>query len=204
MKKKCSGIILAGGLSKRLDGANKAFLQVGGKKIIDILYNLMQPLFDDLILVTNDPVSYEYLNMLIVSDAYDVRSSLTGIHAGLLFAKNDYSFFTACDAPFLKKEVIELLLESIDSKIDVIIPSTAAGLEPLCSIYSKRCLRPIERNIYNNTFKIQNFFKDVKVKKIPEEKIREKDPELLSFFNVNYLEKIKEADEKYLEINKML
>jgi len=96
-------VILAGGLNTRFSGTNKAFLRIRGKRILDHIYDLCKELFEEIILVTNDPLQYLEWDLVIATDIFPVRSSLTGIHAGLFCATNPYAFFIACDAPFLKK-----------------------------------------------------------------------------------------------------
>ncbi|MDY6790007.1 MAG: molybdenum cofactor guanylyltransferase [Thermodesulfobacteriota bacterium] len=181
----CTGVILAGGMNTRFSGRDKAFLSVGGKRIMDHLYHLFDALFEDIILVTNDPHKYLEWDMNIVTDLFSVRSSLTGIHAGLFYALNPFAFFAACDTPFLKRELVETIIRSIEKRVDMVIPQTPAGLEPLCAVYSKECLKPVERQILQKKFKIDQLFKKRRVKKIPEKILRQKDPELISFFNIN-------------------
>ena len=181
----CTGVILAGGMNTRFSGRDKAFLSVGGKRILDHLYHLFDSLFEDIVLVTNDPHKYLEWDMNIVTDLFSVRSSLTGIHAGLFYALNPFAFFAACDTPFLKKELVETIIRSIEKRFDVVIPKTPAGLEPLCAVYSKECLKPVERQIRQKKFKIEQLFQKRRVKKIPEKILRQKDPELISFFNIN-------------------
>ncbi len=79
----CSGVILAGGRNSRFGGREKAFLPVGGKLLFERIYEVCRPLFDELILVTNNPAAYLRWDLHIVTDLFAVRSSLTGIHAGL-------------------------------------------------------------------------------------------------------------------------
>jgi len=142
----CSGVILAGGLNSRFSGRNKAMLEIGGRRILDRIYAVFAEIFEEIVLVTNDPLQYFEWDMTITSDIFSIRSSLTGIHAGLFCISNPYTYVAACDAPFLKKELIQSLIEQITPKTDVILPETSAGLEPLCAVYSKQCLKPIERN----------------------------------------------------------
>ena len=185
MKLPCTGVILAGGRNTRLSGKNKAFLYIRGKRIVDHIYAIFKDLFEDIILVTNDPLKYLEMDCHIVTDIFSIRSSLTGIHAGLFYASTQHSFFSACDTPFLKKELVETVIEGIEPGMDVVIPETSAGLEPLCAVYSKRCLKPIEQELIRKKLKIQNFFKKLRVKKIPEEILVKIDPDLTSFFNIN-------------------
>jgi molybdopterin-guanine dinucleotide biosynthesis protein A len=195
MKHSCSGVILAGGLSTRYGGENKAFLRVGGMRILDRLFAVYAKLFDEIILVTNNPREFLDWDALVVTDIFPVRSSLTGIHAGLFYASQPFAFVAACDTPFLKKEVVETVLENLEPEIDLVIPQTSAGLEPLCAAYSKRCLKAAEEHIRQNKFKIQMALSGKRVKKIPEGVLREKDPEFLSFFNVNSPEDLARAEQ---------
>ncbi|MBU1182530.1 MAG: molybdenum cofactor guanylyltransferase [Pseudomonadota bacterium] len=188
-----TGVILAGGLNTRFSGANKALMQIGGKQILDRIYAVFSNLFEEIILVTNDPVKYIGWDLKIVTDIYPYRSSLTGIHAGLFYSTKSHSFITACDTPFLNKELVEAIICSVEPQIDIVIPQTSIGLEPLCAVYSKRCQKPIENQIEKQEFKIDKFFNKVRVKKISDKELRAKDPDLTSFFNVNSPSSLEEA-----------
>ncbi len=195
MKPACSGVILTGGENKRFSGLNKAFTKVGGIKLIERVYSVFKELFDEIILVTNEPLEYLEWDVMVTRDLFPFRSSMTGIHAGLHCAANPYVFIAACDTPFLKKGLVGSILDSIEPKFDIVIPKTKAGLEPLCAAYSKKCLTPVEKNLVSGKLKIRDFFEKVKVKKISEELLREQDPDLVSFFNINTLHDLDKACE---------
>ena len=181
----CSGIILAGGLNTRFSGKEKAFLNVDGERIVDRIYRIFCEMFEEIIVVTNDPIKFLDWDVHIVTDLFPVRSSLTGIHAGLFHSRTPYAFFAACDIPFLKKEVVKAVIGAITPDIDAVIPETAAGFEPLCAAYSTRCLENVRRHMTKNRLKIQLFLKKMHVRTIPEERLRRIDPQLISFFNIN-------------------
>ena len=181
----CTGVILAGGENRRFSGKNKALVQVAGKRILDHIYGVFSDLFEEIILVTNNPIQYFEWDLNIVTDLFPVRSSMTGIHAGLFYAKNRYAFVTASDTPFIKKELIETILNNIEPRVDVVVPETPKGLEPLCALYSKECLNPIKQQLEREKFKIDHCFQKVRIKTIPEKMLREKDPDLVSFININ-------------------
>ncbi|MBN1841560.1 MAG: molybdenum cofactor guanylyltransferase [Deltaproteobacteria bacterium] len=199
MRYPCSGVILSGGLNSRMGGQNKAFLSVGHQRILDRLFNTFDGLFEEVLLVTNDPLQYLSWDALIVSDLFPVRSSLTGIHAGLFHASAPHIFVTACDTPFLSRPLIKRLLEEIEPKWDVIIPVTAEGRQPLCAIYSKRCMKPIDDQLENQDPKIIRFFPKVKVKAVSDAQIRAADPDLLSFFNINTPDELAIAEKIFAE-----
>jgi len=176
---------LAGGENSRFSGKNKALVSIGGKRILDRIYEVFTILFDKIILVTNDPLQYMEWDFDIVTDIFPVRSSLTGIHTGLFYITTPYAFFVACDIPFIKKELIGILLDNVEPGIDIVIPETSKGVEPLCSVYSKRCFKPIEEQLEKKSLKIQRVFQKVRVKKISEDILRTIDPDLVSFSNIN-------------------
>lgn len=189
----CSGVILAGGLGTRFAGHDKALLEVGGRRILDRVMTVFTGLFDEIILVTNHPLRYLEWDVRIVTDLLPVRSSLTGIYTGLFYASNPFVFVTGCDTPFLKKELVELVLARIEPAIDIVMPATAAGMEPLCAVYSKNCLKPAEQHLRQNKLKIQLALRRCRLKTISEKALRRTDGELISFFNVNTPEDLARA-----------
>jgi molybdopterin-guanine dinucleotide biosynthesis protein A len=194
MKFPCSGVILAGGMNTRFSGRDKAFIPVGGKPIVERLGGIFQELFEEIILVTNTPQKYLAWDFHIVTDLFPFRSSLTGIHAGLFHATKPYAFFAACDTPFLKKEMVQSIVDAIEAGVDIVIPQTSAGMEPLCAVYATRCLKSIEMNLARRKLKIQMLFKKVRVKKIRETVLRDIDRDLISFFNINSPEDLARAE----------
>jgi molybdenum cofactor guanylyltransferase len=192
-KHSCAGAILAGGRGSRFHGRNKALLRVGDETILDRTERLFRSFFEEIILVTNDPLAYLDRDLVLASDVYDYRSSLTGIHAGLSVADAPHLFVAACDAPFLKPEVVAAVLDHLEPRHDVVIPATRAGLEPLCAIYSRRCLKRMARHVEERKVKIQWVFGDMQVRKVPESVLAGLDPELDSFMNVNTPEDLEKA-----------
>jgi molybdopterin-guanine dinucleotide biosynthesis protein A len=180
-----TGIILAGGQNTRFSGTNKALIRVGEKCILDRIYAVFSDVFEEIILVTNDPIQYLEWDLNIVTDLFPIRSSLTGLPAGLFYMTTPYAFFAACDIPFLKKGLVQTILHHIEPGADIVIPKTSKGLEPLCAVYSKKCLQPIEQQLVKRELKIRKVFQKVNVKKLSETILRENDPDLVSFYNIN-------------------
>ncbi len=189
-----SGVILSGGKNTRHRGRNKALLSVGGLRIIDRIIEVMQPVFDQLIIVTNDLTAYRGLNVAFTNDSFKTRCSLTGLHAGLQAVKTRKAFVVGCDAPFIKKEMIDALLHFDRPDVDVTVPSTQAGLEPLFAIYSKSCLDVITQHLLQKRYKVSDIYSRLRVQTVDEGYLRKADPELISFFNVNTPDLISKAE----------
>jgi molybdopterin-guanine dinucleotide biosynthesis protein A len=168
-----------------MGGYNKAFLRLGNSLLLNRILATLKNNFSEILLITRECENYRQWELKIVSDIYETRSPLSGIHAGLLNMEADYAFCIACDTPFLKKELIEILLNEIRPSADVIVPFSGEEFQPLCAVYSKQCIGRIEEQIGQNDLRVDNLFDKVSLKKIPYEKLKKVDPQLISFFNVN-------------------
>jgi molybdopterin-guanine dinucleotide biosynthesis protein A len=195
----CTGVILAGGLNSRFGGQPKALLEVGVRRIIERVLDTFGEVFDRVLLVTNDPVRYLPWNLQMVSDIYPVRSSLAGLHAGLFYARTPFAFFSACDAPFLRPELVRTVVERIRPDFDIVMPRSAVGIEPLAAAYARRCLGPIQRQLLAGDLKIDRFFSKMRVRWVSEKQLRAVDPQLESFINVNTPEDLVRARQRAME-----
>ncbi|MEN6507980.1 MAG: molybdenum cofactor guanylyltransferase [Smithella sp.] len=169
-KSNITGIILAGGNNTRM-GTNKAFLEINGVRLIDKTINIYRGLFSEIIIVTNDPLSYlEFTNATVITDIYKGKGALGGIYTGLFYSKNTYAFVSACDMPYLNKDFIEYLAGQ-SGKHDVIVPVLAEGYQPLHAIYSRNCLPSIKRLLMLDKLKVTGFYRDMRVLGVSEEQI---------------------------------
>ena len=181
----CAGIVLAGGLNSRMGGSNKAFLEIDGRPFLDRILATLSGCFDECLLVTREPADFSHLDAAVVSDIFDLRSPLTGIHAGLLNMAADYAFCTSCDTPFLSRETIDILVGEISPEIDAVVPASGSHYQPLCAIYSKKCLPPIEDQLARRDAKVDRLFEKIRLKTVGYDRFKTADPALKAFFNVN-------------------
>lgn len=179
-----TGVIQAGGRSIRMGGSPKALIELGGKRIIERIVDVLSTELSDLLVVTNTPELYGFLGLPMVLDVFPDHGSLGGIYSGLRAAKGEYAFTVACDMPFLHREVVRLLLAHA-GEADVVVPEVGGQLETLHALYGKACLGHMEELLLAKRLKIIGFFDKVRVKVIAEGEVaRFRDPEIC-FMNVN-------------------
>lgn len=178
-----AGVILAGGESSRM-GRNKALLEVNGERMIETAYRRMAELFDEVLLVTNTPESYDFIPCRKIADIHPGMGPLGGIHAALSSTIAERAFVIACDMPGLNPKLIRELC-SIEGGGDVVIPETPGGLEPLHAVYSKSCLPKMEQMLFAGERRILSFFDLAQVRLVPRGRIAALDPEYASFRNIN-------------------
>jgi len=186
-----NAIILAGGKNKRM-AKDKAFLELGGKAIIEIIIEKFKLLFKEIIIVTNLSEGYKHLGVKIIKDTIPYCGPLGGLYSGLKKSKSSYNFVTGCDTPFLKISLIKHLVDNCRGS-EVTIPKFDGFLEPLCAVYSKNCLEAMKEELGKHNFAIRSIFTKVRMRYIPKKKLLEFDPDLISFFNINTPKDIEKA-----------
>ena len=190
-----SGIVLAGGLSRRL-GRDKALEPFDGKPLIRRVIESIAPLAEETVVVVADAARGEALPLeggeRVAVDLYPGGGSLGGIFSGLAAAENRWGLVVACDMPFLNRQLIQHML-SLREGWDAVVPKPGAYPESTHALYAKDCLPIIETRLRANDLKISGFFDQVRVRYVSEEEIRGFDPELHSFFNINSPEDLAQA-----------
>ena len=189
-----TAIILAGGESSRMR-RNKSLLKLGNETIIEIISELMTKIFSKVVISTNEPERYKFLNSPIVKDIYKNCGPLSGIHAGLSQVANDRIFVITCDMPFISQELITHLLNVKSSK-QIIIPKADERIQYLCGVYCRSVFPEAERTlssladaveknekIKKTEFSLQNFVKKIGAEMVDVEKESFFFKDL--FFNIN-------------------
>ncbi len=178
-----SSIILAGGQSSRM-GVNKAFLEIGGRSLIERVIEKASLVGHEIVLVTNTPDEYAHLGYPVVPDIHPGKGALGGIYSGLKAVRNPYALVVACDMPFLNASLLRYMI-LVAPEYDVIVPRTEQGTEPLHALYSKACLPVMARLVQKDRLKIVSLYSQVRVRYVEQEEVETLDPQRLSFFNVN-------------------
>lgn len=187
-----SGILLAGGESRRMGRVNKALLRVRGRTIIERSAEILQQLFPEVLVITNSPDDFSFLGLPMYGDIYPGRGSLGGLYTGLTHCAGQWGFLVACDMPFLNGTVIEYLT-NLRGEADVVIPRLTDGLEPLHAVYAKECLPYIRDLLASGDLKIIDFLKKVRVREVSEEELFPYDSEFRFIMNVNTPKDLEQA-----------
>ena len=179
-----TGVIQAGGKSTRMGGEPKALIELGGRRIVERVLDVLREVTTQVLVVTNTPELYAFLGVPMVPDVFPEGGSLGGIYSGLQAAPGDAAFTVACDMPFLSAAVARLVIARAD-EADVVAPLIGEQWETLHAAYGKSCLGPMERRLREGRLKITGFFPDVRVLAVPEADVaRLADPGVV-FMNVN-------------------
>lgn len=148
--------ILAGGPGTRM-GRNKALMPFRGRPLLERQLAVLRPLFERVLIGTNDPAPYAGFGLPLVADLLPEQCALTGIHAILAAAQTEDVFVVACDMPYLNGALIRALVGR-RTGYDAVVPVSNRGLEPLHAVYARRCREAIEATVAAGSWKATDFY----------------------------------------------
>jgi molybdopterin-guanine dinucleotide biosynthesis protein A len=182
-----SALIFAGGRATRLDGVNKALLDVGGVSIVERILAALGPLIDERVLLANDATLAEQQDVRLIFDPSPHAGVLPALAAGLEAAAGDLCLAVACDMPFVSRRLFEHMLEVQQRDgVDVVIPRTEGFLEPMHAVYRRLpTLEAIRAALERGEQRMISYLSAVRVREIDETEWRVVDPHGTAFFNVN-------------------
>ncbi len=180
-----SGVILAGGASKRFGGLTKANIEVGGKTIISRILEVITPMFGEIIIVTNTPKEFPSLSdQIIVGDSFLSTGPLGGIHAAISASSAKAVFVIAGDMPLIDMDIVKSqAARYMEKDCDILIPLIGDFIEPLHSVYNCSLLPVLESYLENRkNLAVREFIRLARVEYIsfdPSEK------NIAAFSNIN-------------------
>ena len=182
-----TSIILAGGKNLRL-GRSKALESVGGLSLIERVIERLRPLSNHIVIVTSQEQSDLVVpdGVEILVDLYPDKGPLAGMYTGLMASHSSHNIVVACDMPFLNSELLRYMIE-LSGGYDAVVPRLGEGMaEPLHAVYSRSCLTNIETRLKRNQLGVHSFLHTISVRYVEKAECQRLDPQLLSFFNINY------------------
>ena len=180
----CTAAILAGGRARRLGGRSKALLSIGDRRIIDHQIAVLRTVADELAIVATDTDRYSALGVPVWADLVPDSGPLGGIYTALVNATSSHTLVVACDMPFVTASFLKYLVR-VGQDVDVAIPRTTDGHQPLCACYAGTCASVIRHHIESGTLKVTDLLSEVSVHEIGQAELEPFDPDERLFFNVN-------------------
>lgn len=128
------GVLLAGGLARRMGGGDKPMRQIAGRTILDRVIARIQPQCDGLILNANgDPARFASFGLPVIADTVkDFPGPLAGILAALDWAAAnrpgvEFILSAAADCPFLPRDLVARLHCARDEQDAQLAVAASAG-----------------------------------------------------------------------------
>lgn len=151
-------LILMGGQNRRMGGNIKGLLKIDEETFLERIVSVLDD-FSTIYLSVNKRFSseeikkYEEMGLSVIVDTYDDIGPIGGMYSSLKKCKEDYLFITACDMPFINKDLINELRLNMKKNVDIILFSKDRLLYPLGAIYSKNVIHFMEELINSKEYK---------------------------------------------------
>ena len=153
--------ILAGGLSRRM-GFDKYKIQVGGKKLLDMLVDKLHQEFETLFIVANSDDIELPEGVILIRDDFPGQGPMAGIQAALKHADSDYVYVMACDMPQINLEYIRLMKTMLESRpAEACCFKNGTITEPFHAFYSKKAEPKIAELLRSGQRKAQAILDDL-------------------------------------------
>ena len=194
-------MILAGGFSRRF-GQNKGLIDLAGKPLILHVVDRMSKVVNETLVVVNSSVQKQKFESLlsqkanVIVDKHNAQSPLVGALTGFESAKGEYSLLLPCDTPFISSQIAQSLLDTCLNK-GAVIPRWPNGyIEPLQAAYNtKSALTAAKKALEQGKLDLRSIIARLRgVRYISTVVLRQMDPKLLTFFNINTLRDLKKAE----------
>ena len=143
---KVIGLLLAGGLSRRMGGGDKSLRVLAGRPLLQHVIDRLRPQVDTLVLNANgNPARFAGFHLPVVADSVpDFAGPLAGVLAGLDWAaanRPDCAFVVsvATDAPFLPDDLVARLAEEMQTAgADLACAASGAQSHPVIGLWPVR------------------------------------------------------------------
>ncbi len=193
-----TGAVLAGGKSLRM-GREKGLVEIRGQSMIATMASILGTAqgIDSLIIVTNSPSRFSFLDMPMIPDYFPAKGPLAGIHAALR-AVRDWIFVTACDMPFLSPELPRYLWNRRDG-VDVVVPRIGGHWATVAALYGPGCLPELERALDYGSPGLVDVVNRLRVRSVSERDLFRSGIAPRSFFSVNTPDDVCRANGTALE-----
>jgi len=195
-----TAVILAGGEGKRL-GRRKPFLDVDGKRMIDIMISRVFPFCREILISCSprETAVFEKTGVVkdglqridgIVIDSSRRKGPLEGLFQGMKVATCDWIFLAGCDMPGLMESVVRRIWNCRKDGSRVIVPLLDGYREPLHSFYATRILPDVEDFLNRGIRKVTSLFEKIPPTEVHEDCFRDIPGYRQSFTNINTQEQL--------------
>ena len=190
---KVSGVVLAGGLARRMNKRDKGLVHFNNKAMITYALQAMAPVVSELFINANRNIEqYQQFNYPVISDAKDdFAGPLAGVYAALNVCHHDVLLVIPCDSPFITAEgLLTLLDERKHRQADIAVAFDGERIHPVFMAIKKSLKDSLKKYLAQGERKIDRWVEQHNWVKVD----FSANPEYFS--NINTLEQLAELAAK--------
>lgn len=134
MDAKVTGVVLAGGLGRRMGGADKGLLPLGARTMVEQVIERFRPQVDELLISANQNLErYAAFGHRVIPDAVEgFAGPLAGFERGFALASHELVATVPCDSPFLPADLVVRLRAALAAHgAQIAVARTPDGPHPV-------------------------------------------------------------------------
>ncbi len=180
-----SGIVLAGGLGRRMGGVDKGLQPLHGKAMVEHVLARFAPQVDEIGIKANQNLErYAAFGHRVIADRVGgFAGPLAGLHAGLAAISRPLAVTVPCDSPFLPADLVERLQRELGAN-DLAVAKTGAQAHPVFALVRRSVAANLEAFLAGGGRKIDAWYASLKAVEVGF------DDEADAFRNINTLEEL--------------
>lgn len=152
-----SGVILAGGESRRMGGRDKGLLPFAGEPLIQHVIRRIAPQVDELLISANRNLATyaAYGYPVIKDDGIGFLGPLAGMLAGLRAAQGEWVLTVPCDTPYLPTDLVKRLQQASNGA-DIVVAS-AGRIHATTMLCRRKLADDLANALAQGERKVQNW-----------------------------------------------
>ncbi|MBM3392469.1 MAG: molybdenum cofactor guanylyltransferase MobA [Betaproteobacteria bacterium] len=187
---KVTGLVLAGGLGRRMGGRDKGLQAFRGKPMVSWAIERLTPQVDSLLINANQNLeAYRAFGHPVIPDRIGgFAGPLAGLHAGLSACETPLIVTVPCDSPFLPADLVARLRAALEADgADLVVAKTGDQPHPVFSLVRREVLDGLAAFLEGGGRKVDAWYAALKVAEVPF-------PDERAFANINTLHELNELE----------
>ena len=198
-QKKVTGVILAGGLARRMNNQDKGLVLFKGQPMVSYAIAAMSAVADQTLINANRNIQeYQKFGFPVVSDLTDsFDGPLAGVLTAMYFAKTGLLLVMPCDSPLVKANHLQKLLTTrAEHDADVAVAVAGVRLHPVFLAIKSDLKQSLQDYLHSGQRKMESWLEQQKIVKADFSNEQE------VFVNVNSLSELSGLEANYRYISK--
>ena len=167
---KTTGVILAGGMGRRMGGQDKGLLLLEGKPMVEHVIDRFAPQVDELLINANRHLEeYARFGYRVIADSIEgYAGPLAGLHRGMSEAGTELVATVPCDSPYLPDHLVKPLRDALDaSHADLAVAVAQGRQQPVFCLCRCMLLPHLSAFLDNGGRKIDAWYATLNVVEVP-------------------------------------
>ncbi|PKO73964.1 MAG: molybdenum cofactor guanylyltransferase MobA [Betaproteobacteria bacterium HGW-Betaproteobacteria-15] len=188
-----SGVILAGGLARRMGGVDKGLIAFAGKPMIAHVLERLRPQVDEILINANREIDqYEVYGYPVIPDEIEgFAGPLAGLHRGMSAANQPFVLTVPCDSPFLPADLASRLMQALQqADAGLAVAKTGTQAHPVFCLCRTSLKNHLQNYLQGGGRKIDAWYNTLKVVEVAF------DDQPQAFANINTIEELESLQDQ--------